>query len=223
MAARKNKTTATFSFTATETVSLPTDDSPVLAIRSRDWRRVKTTVEQLSTEVNGWEIAFTVSLTVFFAFLLPVLTTPGPIEGLKLLYTCLTLFSFGSSLSSLFAMMAARKRRNTDRSDLLDLIEDIESMYTLNRQDDTAIQPQPARINDDISLTNDDMYEEAKQVAFELGKVSASLLQRKLRIGYARAARIVDQMEKDGIASESDGARPRSILLNPNDVNLNKS
>jgi S-DNA-T family DNA segregation ATPase FtsK/SpoIIIE len=45
------------------------------------------------------------------------------------------------------------------------------------------------------------------------GKASASLLQRRLRVGYARAARLVEEMEEQGIIGPADGARPRDVLI----------
>lgn len=59
----------------------------------------------------------------------------------------------------------------------------------------------------------DDMLSEAKQVIFRAGKASASLLQRRLRIGYARAARILDILEEEGFIGPADGARPREVLI----------
>jgi S-DNA-T family DNA segregation ATPase FtsK/SpoIIIE len=59
----------------------------------------------------------------------------------------------------------------------------------------------------------DPLYEEAKQVVIEAGKASASLLQRKLRIGYARAARILDTLENNGIVGPLNGAKPREVYF----------
>ncbi|MBI3458943.1 DNA translocase FtsK 4TM domain-containing protein [Candidatus Azambacteria bacterium] len=59
---------------------------------------------------------------------------------------------------------------------------------------------------------DDDLYEEAKKIVTEAGKGSASFLQRRLRIGYARAARLLDMMERDGVISGADGAKPRMVL-----------
>lgn len=59
----------------------------------------------------------------------------------------------------------------------------------------------------------DPMLEEAIQVVLESGKASTSLLQRRLKLGYARAARIVDLLEQNGIVGPADGAKPREILI----------
>lgn len=61
---------------------------------------------------------------------------------------------------------------------------------------------------------NDDLYMDAVRVVVDSGKASASLLQRRLRVGYARAARLVEEMEEQGIIGPADGARPRDVLIN---------
>lgn len=59
----------------------------------------------------------------------------------------------------------------------------------------------------------DDMFRDACRVVIETRKASTSLLQRKLRIGYARAARIIEEMEEQGIIGAADGSRPREVLI----------
>jgi S-DNA-T family DNA segregation ATPase FtsK/SpoIIIE len=59
----------------------------------------------------------------------------------------------------------------------------------------------------------DDMYKDALRVVVESGKASTSLLQRRLRVGYARAARIIEEMEEQGVIGPADGARPREVLI----------
>ena len=59
----------------------------------------------------------------------------------------------------------------------------------------------------------DSLFENAVRVAIENNKISTSLLQRKLSIGYGRAAKLIDQMEEMGYVSEADGNKPRRILL----------
>lgn len=62
-------------------------------------------------------------------------------------------------------------------------------------------------------LEIDDLYPEAYRVVVEAGKASASFLQRRLRIGYARAARLLDLLEAKGIIGPADGAKPREVLI----------
>ena len=66
------------------------------------------------------------------------------------------------------------------------------------------------------SGSDDELFEEAKETVIRSGKASASLLQRRLRIGYARAARLIDLMETAGIVSAANGAKPRDILVDKN-------
>jgi S-DNA-T family DNA segregation ATPase FtsK/SpoIIIE len=61
----------------------------------------------------------------------------------------------------------------------------------------------------------DPMYQEAVRVVMEMGKASTSTLQRRLRLGYGRAARILDMMQRDGIIGPPDGSRPREVLKRP--------
>lgn len=65
----------------------------------------------------------------------------------------------------------------------------------------------------DFDGGDDDMYQDAVRVVVDSGKASASLLQRRLRVGYARAARLIEQMEEQGIIGPADGARPRDVLI----------
>jgi S-DNA-T family DNA segregation ATPase FtsK/SpoIIIE len=71
-------------------------------------------------------------------------------------------------------------------------------------------------IDDDESLAEQDaMYEEALRVVMEMGKASTATLQRRLRLGYGRAARILDMMYRDGIIGPPDGSKPREVLKRP--------
>ena len=59
---------------------------------------------------------------------------------------------------------------------------------------------------------DDDLYQDAVRICCEMGRASTSTLQRRLRIGYGRAAHLIDLMEKDGIVGPPDGTRPREML-----------
>ena len=61
----------------------------------------------------------------------------------------------------------------------------------------------------------DEIFDDAVRLVFEFGKASTSLLQRRLRIGYGRAAHLIDLMERDGLVGPADGSRPREILKRP--------
>jgi DNA segregation ATPase FtsK/SpoIIIE, S-DNA-T family len=66
---------------------------------------------------------------------------------------------------------------------------------------------------------NDELFEDAVRLILEFGKASTSLLQRRLRIGYGRAAHLIDMMERDGIVGPADGSKPREILKPPDWLN----
>ncbi len=72
-----------------------------------------------------------------------------------------------------------------------------------------------ANNHDDIVnfSAKDPLYEEAKEIVVRYQKASASLLQRRMQVGYARAARILDMLEEDGIVGSADGAKPREVLI----------
>lgn len=73
----------------------------------------------------------------------------------------------------------------------------------------------PGAVDDD---EYDDCYDLAVQIVAEAGKASTSMIQRRLKIGYNRAARIMDMMERDGVVGPADGARPRKVLVDPIDA-----
>ncbi len=62
---------------------------------------------------------------------------------------------------------------------------------------------------------NDELFTDAVRIVLEYGKASTSLLQRRLRIGYGRAAHLIDLMERDGIVGAADGPKPRELLKRP--------
>lgn len=87
-------------------------------------------------------------------------------------------------------------------------------------QYNNEVVSQPVQLNgkggvvmDFDSSNEDDMFKDAVRVVIESGKASASLLQRRLRVGYARAARLIENMEDQGLIGPADGARPREVLI----------
>ena len=59
----------------------------------------------------------------------------------------------------------------------------------------------------------DDLFDEAVRLVVQSGQASTSMLQRRFRIGFSRAGRLVDMMERDGIVGPADGSKPREILV----------
>ncbi|MGD0284083.1 MAG: DNA translocase FtsK 4TM domain-containing protein [Candidatus Saccharimonadales bacterium] len=91
-------------------------------------------------------------------------------------------------------------------------------------QYDPDIISQPVQLNgkggivaDYGSDVDDDLWRDAVHVVLEARKASTSLLQRRLRIGYGRAARLIETMEEQGIVSPADGSRPREVLVSSMD------
>ncbi len=88
-------------------------------------------------------------------------------------------------------------------------------------QYDDEVVSQPVQLNGKGGVVadyggqdvDDDMWKDAVQVVIENRKASTSLLQRRLRIGYGRAARLIEQMEEQGIIGQADGSRPREVLV----------
>jgi S-DNA-T family DNA segregation ATPase FtsK/SpoIIIE len=89
-------------------------------------------------------------------------------------------------------------------------------------QYDDEVVSQPVQLNGKggivadygASDADDDMWRDSVRVVIENRKASTSLLQRRLRIGYGRAARLIEQMEEQGIIGAADGSRPREVLVN---------
>jgi S-DNA-T family DNA segregation ATPase FtsK/SpoIIIE len=65
---------------------------------------------------------------------------------------------------------------------------------------------------EDMGGDRDELFEEALRICVEMKRASTSVLQRRLRIGYGRAAAILDMMERDGLIGHADGSRPRPVL-----------
>lgn len=70
--------------------------------------------------------------------------------------------------------------------------------------------------------SDDELLAEAKKIVIQARKASASLLQRRLRIGYARAARLLDLLEKEGVVGPAEGAKPRKVYLKPEEQDFEK-
>ena len=83
------------------------------------------------------------------------------------------------------------------------------------RQRTTRRSPNPTKKRSDSKTTegdHDELFEEALRICVEMKRASTSVLQRRLRIGYGRAAAILDIMEREGLIGAADGSRPRPVL-----------
>ena len=76
---------------------------------------------------------------------------------------------------------------------------------------ETAVAGEDGR--EDGALEKDEHYDEAVRIVLETGQASISMIQRRLRIGYNRAARMVEEMEREGLVMPADGARPREVRM----------
>ena len=91
-----------------------------------------------------------------------------------------------------------------------DVLEEIEKKaQQTGKKAAGAADPEPS----DEELEGDEMLPAAVDVILETGQASVSMLQRRLKLGYARAARIVDEMEEKGIVGPFQGSKPRAILI----------
>ncbi len=78
------------------------------------------------------------------------------------------------------------------------------------------IEKEPNGSGDDSDGDFDDRYDEAVALVTEAGQASISMVQRRLRVGYNRAARMIEMMEKEGIVGPADGAKPREVIVRNN-------
>jgi S-DNA-T family DNA segregation ATPase FtsK/SpoIIIE len=89
--------------------------------------------------------------------------------------------------------------------------EYVEGFLESPKDERTVMEGESGEASDD-----DPMFDDAVRLVFEFGKASTSLLQRRLRVGYGRAAHLIDLMERDGLVGAADGPRPRELLKAPN-------
>ena len=78
---------------------------------------------------------------------------------------------------------------------------------------DETITEEEKTANQELLYEKDDLYDEAARIVVQAGQVSISYLQRKMRIGFSRAARLVDMMEAEGLVSPATGGKPREVLV----------
>jgi S-DNA-T family DNA segregation ATPase FtsK/SpoIIIE len=99
-----------------------------------------------------------------------------------------------------------------DESEINKIVSHIKSQW-LPEYDDTITQSDEEALGlDDSGGERDELFEDALRICVEMKRASTSVLQRRLRIGYGRAAAVLDQMEREGLIGQADGARPRPVL-----------
>lgn len=95
---------------------------------------------------------------------------------------------------------------------------DFDNVNALSRPEERAESSydlQDMILNNEKDELEDNLYEEARELAVRTGKISASYLQRRLRVGYARAARLLDLLEAKGVIGPAEGAKPREVYIRP--------
>ena len=92
------------------------------------------------------------------------------------------------------------------------MVQEPQSQLLQSLKDSLEQQQQAGENGGDLFFGDDDpLFEDVKRIVLETQKASASFLQRRLRIGYSRAARLIDMLEDKGIVGPADGAKPREV------------
>lgn len=94
------------------------------------------------------------------------------------------------------------------------------ALETVSFDEDSSNDPNAFFASTIDDEDQDDLYGEAKQAVIEANKASTSFLQRRLRVGYSRAARLIDALEENGIIGPQDGAKPRAILVSNSESDI---
>jgi S-DNA-T family DNA segregation ATPase FtsK/SpoIIIE len=100
-------------------------------------------------------------------------------------------------IKNIVAFIKKKNPRLSDHIVMSETLEDEKSIVGVNFEDGESDDP---------------LYEDAKRAVIEAGKASTSYLQRKLKVGYSRAARLIDLLEENGIVGPADGAKPREVM-----------
>src|SRR4029078_8100124 len=79
-------------------------------------------------------------------------------------------------------------------------------------------EPDPDAPDDEMSPDSDDLLEQAAQLVVESQSASVSMIQRRFRVGYTRAGRLIDILERRGIISGYEGSKPRQVLVSAADL-----
>jgi S-DNA-T family DNA segregation ATPase FtsK/SpoIIIE len=99
-----------------------------------------------------------------------------------------------------------------DESEINKIVSHIKEQWKPDYDESITQSEEEALGLDDSGGERDELFEEALRICVEMKRASTSVLQRRLRIGYGRAAAVLDQMEREGLIGQADGARPRPVL-----------
>jgi DNA segregation ATPase FtsK/SpoIIIE-like protein len=94
------------------------------------------------------------------------------------------------------------------------LHDDIASVVERLTSLELAINESTKHSSDSLIIAEDQLYTAARSLVVEVGKASTSLIQKVLRVGYSRAANLIDLLEANGVISSADGVNPRTTLIN---------
>lgn len=99
-------------------------------------------------------------------------------------------------------------------ADINSMYEEIKALAERVSKLEDEIEKRPVADDELDAEEEDELYKKAVELVRETGKCSTSYIQRKLKTGYARTARIIDIMEKEGIVGPGGGSKPREVYKN---------
>jgi S-DNA-T family DNA segregation ATPase FtsK/SpoIIIE len=99
-----------------------------------------------------------------------------------------------------------------DESEINKIVSHIKSQWAPEYDETITQSDEEAMGLEDSGGERDELFEDALRICVDMKRASTSVLQRRLRIGYGRAAAVLDQMEREGLIGQADGARPRPVL-----------
>ena len=109
-----------------------------------------------------------------------------------------------------------------DEAQILKLTEFWAKQGEPELREDLLEEAEPAEVeakgDDEFDPDEDSLLGEAIELVVEMGTASTSMLQRRLRLGYTRAGRLIDMLERRGVISGYEGSKPRSVLIQPSDL-----
>jgi len=114
--------------------------------------------------------------------------------------------------------------QNNIRANIEDISQGLNKLSEHQNSHYTDIMMQLKELRDEIhskhtrpedNRTNDDLYEDVKEAVIKAGKVSTSYIQRKLGVGYSRAAKLMEMLESNGVIGPAKGSKPREVIIHP--------